>query len=78
MISSLRESGTGMHVLISDKIVETEPHLRHRRAFAIYEKQLFCEKMITACYLDLNSEGLSEWQKLPHHRTTNIPQFREI
>ena len=32
--------------------------------------------MITACYL--NSEGLREWQKLLHHRTVNIPQFREI
>ncbi|CAE7337702.1 unnamed protein product, partial [Symbiodinium sp. KB8] len=35
-----------------------------------------CETMITACYL--NSEGLREWQKLLHHRTVNIPQFREI
>ena len=72
MISSLRQSETGTHVLSSDKIVDTEPHLHHHRAVAIYEKQLFCEKMVTACYL--NSVGLSEWQKLLHHKTISKVQ----
>lgn len=76
LTSSLRDSQTGSHILSTDKVSVNEPHQHHRRGFAIYEKQLFYEKMISACYL--NSESLSRWQNMLHRRTINVKCFREI
>ncbi|CAE7215039.1 unnamed protein product [Symbiodinium sp. CCMP2456] len=43
---------------------------------AIYEKQLLCEQMIAACFL--NSEQLDTWQTMLHRKVVNVKRFREI
>ena len=41
----------------TDKITEHEPQKHHHRGFAVYEKQLCCEKMIAACFLNTQQLG---------------------
>ena len=76
MVSSLHGAEYGTHVISTEKVFNTEPHHRHYRAFAIYEKQLFCEKMIAACYM--NSEILKQCQVLLHCKAIDIPRFKQI
>lgn len=63
---------SGPHILSTDKVSDNEPRKHHFRSFAIYEKQLFCEKMISACY------QLRTWQCMLHRTTVDIKRFREI
>ena len=52
MVSSLHGADYETHVISTETVSNNDPHHHHFRAFAIYEKQLFCEKMIAACYMD--------------------------
>ncbi|CAE7749115.1 unnamed protein product [Symbiodinium sp. CCMP2456] len=64
------------HVFSTDKITEHEPQKHHHRGFAIYEKQLFCEKMISACFL--NTQQLVTWEKMLRRKTADIKRLTEI
>ena len=64
LVSSLRQAEYGTHVISTEPVANNDPHHHHFRAFAIYEKQLFCEKMIAACYTD--PEVLKKCQILLH------------
>ncbi|CAE7237302.1 unnamed protein product, partial [Symbiodinium sp. CCMP2456] len=44
--------------------------------FAVYEKQIFCEKMIAACFL--NTQQLGTWEEMLHRKATDIKRFTEI
>ena len=44
--------------------------------FAVYEKQLFYEKMIAACYV--NPQVLRNCQELMHTNAIEIPRFKDI
>ena len=54
MDCQLKQSTTGIHMLSVDAHGDGDEHLRHWRAFAICEKQLFSEKMVAACFIDHN------------------------
>ncbi|CAE7480865.1 unnamed protein product [Symbiodinium sp. CCMP2456] len=76
IMSSLKESQSGSHLFSVDKITEHEPQRHRHRGFAVYEKQIFCEKMIAACFL--NTQQLGTWEKMLHQKTTGIKRFTEI
>ncbi|CAE7612094.1 unnamed protein product [Symbiodinium sp. CCMP2456] len=76
IMSSLRESQSGSHLFSVDKFTEHEPQRHHRRGFAVYEKQIFCEKLIAACFL--STQQLGTWEKTLHRKTTDIKRFTEI
>ena len=72
----LQQAEYGTHVISSDQVAANDLHHHHHRAFAVYEKQLFYEKMIAACYMD--SEVLTKCQALMHSNAIEIPHFKEI
>ncbi|CAE7949678.1 unnamed protein product [Symbiodinium sp. KB8] len=76
ILRSLKESQSGSHVFSADKITEHEPQKHHHRGLAIYEKQLFCEKMISACFL--NTQQLNVWENLLHQKIVDTKRFQEI
>ncbi|OLQ05655.1 hypothetical protein AK812_SmicGene11166 [Symbiodinium microadriaticum] len=76
MVSSLMQAHHGTHVLSTDQVGPNDPHHHQYRAFAIYEKQLFYEKMIGACYV--NPEVLQKCQILLHAKAIEIPRFKKI
>lgn len=53
-----------------------DEHLRLWRAFAVYEKQLLTEKMVTACFMDHNK--IKEWDDTINAPVLNRPDFAEI
>ena len=46
------------------------------RGWAIYKKQLFAEKMVTACYMDPNK--VNEWDENIRASVLNKREFAEI
>ena len=76
LVSSLTQAHYGTHVLSTDQVAANDPHHHHLRAFAVYEKQLFYEKMIGACYV--NPQVLLNCQILLHSKAIEIPRFKEI
>ena len=72
-VSSLHGAEYGTHVISTETVSSSDPHHHQYRAFAIYEKQLFCEKMIAARYMD--SEILKRCQVLLHCKAIDIPRF---
>ena len=76
LVSSLHQAEYGTHVISTDQVATNDLHHHHHRAFAVYEKQLFYEKMIAACYMD--PEVLAKCQALMHSNAIEIPRFKEI
>ena len=54
MACQLKQSSTGIHMLSWETHSDGDEHIRLWRAFAVYEKQLFTEKMVTVCFMDHN------------------------
>ena len=76
MVSSLTQAHCGTHVLSTDQVAPGDPHHHHFRAYAVYEKQLFYEKMIAPCYV--NPQVLLNCQILLHSKAIEIPRFKDI
>ncbi|OLP89189.1 hypothetical protein AK812_SmicGene29352 [Symbiodinium microadriaticum] len=70
------EAEYGTHIVSTDQVAINDPHHHHHRAFAVYEKQLFYEKMIAACYV--NPQVLRRCQELMHTDAIEIPRFKDI
>ena len=52
MACQLKQSSNGVHMLSWETNGDGDEHVRLWRAFAVFEKQLFTEKMVTACFMD--------------------------
>ena len=59
MACQLKQSSTGIHMLSWETNGDGDEHVRLWKVFAIYEKQLLTEKMVTACLMDHNK--IKEW-----------------
>ena len=68
-MSSLQQAEYGTHVISADQVAANDLHHHHHRAFAVYEKQLFYEKMIAACYMDSNAIEIPRFQEIWSDRT---------
>ena len=75
LVSSLTQAEYGTHVVNTDQVAPNDPHHHHHRAFAVYEKRLFYEKMIAACYVD--PQVLRRCQELMHSKAIEIPRFKD-
>ena len=53
-----------------------DEHIRLWRAFAVYEKQLFTEKMVTVCFMDHNK--VKEWDESIKAPVLNRQEFVDI
>ena len=53
-----------------------DEHVRLWRAFAVYEKQLFTEKMVTACFMDHNK--IRDWDENIKAPVLNRQEFVDI
>ena len=58
---SKKQSTNGSHVLSWEPAGDGDEDLRLWRVFAVYEKQLFTEKMVSVCFMDPNR--ISEWDE---------------
>ena len=76
MACQLKQSSTGIHMLSWETHGDGDEHVRLWRAFAIYEKQLFTEKMVTACFMNHNK--IKEWEDTINAPVLNRPEFAEI
>ena len=77
MACHMRLSATGVHLLSVDAHGDGDTHCKHLRAVcAIYEKKLFSEKMVAACFMDHNK--IREWDENIKARTINRQDFVEI
>ena len=63
-------------VSTSYRVSRMGKRLRFRRAFAVYEKQLFSEKMVTACFL--NPDQLQKWNDEVSTQTISSPDLIQI
>ena len=55
----MKQSNNGVHMLSWETHGDGDEHVRLWRAFAVYEKQLFAENMVTVCLMDRNK--IREW-----------------
>ena len=76
MATHLKQSTNGSHVLSWEPAGDGDEHLRLWRAFAVYEKQLFTEKMVSVCFMDPNR--ISEWDENIKVLTLSQQEFSEI
>ena len=72
----LHQSHECVYKLSNEPHGEGDNHIRFRRAFAVYEKQLFSEKMVMACLL--NPEQLQKWSDNVSIQTISAPNLVEI
>ena len=72
----LHQSHDAVYRLSNETHGEGDNHVRFRRAFAVYEKQLFSEKMVTACFLD--PEQLNKWNDNVSVQTISTANLVEI
>ena len=74
--SQLKQSSSGVYMLSSEKTPEPEPHTRYKLGYAIYEKQLFSEKMVSACFVE--SAKIRQWDRVVQVSTIAQPSLVEI
>ena len=72
----LQQSHDCVYKLSNEQHGDGDNHIRFRRAFAIYEKQLFSEKMVMACLL--NPEQLQKWNDEVSVQTISSPNLVQI
>ena len=76
MACQMKPSTTGVHMLSVEAHGDGDEHLRRWRAFAIYEKQLCSEKMVSACFMDHNK--IKDWDDNIRVRTISRQDFVQI
>ena len=76
MACQLKQSSTGIHMLSWETHGDGDEHIRLWRAFAVYEKQLFTEKMVTVCFMDHNK--IKEWDDNIKAPVLNRQEFVDI
>ena len=72
----LHQSHDCVYKLSNEPHGEGDNHIRFRRAFAVYEKQLFSEKMVMAGLL--NPEQLQKWNDNVSVQTISAPNLVQI
>ncbi|CAE7948322.1 unnamed protein product [Symbiodinium sp. KB8] len=72
----LTQSHDGMFRLSNEQHGNGDLHARFKRAFAIYEKQLFSEKMVSACFL--NPDQIRRWDEDISIQTVSSPGLVQI
>ena len=73
---SKKQSTNGSHVLSWEPAGDGDEDLRLWRVFAVYEKQLFTEKMVSVCFMDPNR--ISEWDESIKVPMLSQQEFSEI
>ena len=76
MACQLKQSSNGVHMLSWETNGDGDEHVRLWRAFAVFEKQLFTEKMVTACFMDHNK--IRDWDENIKAPVLNRQEFVDI
>ncbi|OLQ01870.1 hypothetical protein AK812_SmicGene15325 [Symbiodinium microadriaticum] len=64
------------HLLSADSIGNGDTRSLHHCAFALYEKQLFCQKMVAACFIP--EQLVSKWSGLINVQIVSLSEYVEI